>query len=73
MIPPNAKNMFAKLIVIKVKNKVFTFLMYLKISKRIAKLIRIITEVKIITFSKEWLVVNKKEKKDIKINNGKNG
>ena len=52
-MPPKAKNMLAQLIVIKVKNKVFTFLMYLKISRRIAKLIRMITEVKIITFSKE--------------------
>ena len=43
---PRAKNMLAKLIVIKVNNKFFIVLMYLAISKRIAKLIRMIMEVK---------------------------
>ena len=73
MMLPRAKNMLAKLIVIKVNNKFFIVLMYLTISKRIAKLIRMITEAKKTILFMEKLVVNKKEKKDMKITNGKNG
>ena len=53
MMLPRAKNMFAQLIVIRVKNRVLIDLIYLMISKKIDKLIRKIMEAKKIILFKE--------------------
>ena len=73
MIFPKAKAILAMLIVIRVKSKVFTDLIYLMISRKIDKLTIVIKIDKISTLLTRFISWNKIIKKISKIDNGRSG
>ena len=73
VIPPKANAILAKLMVIIVKNKVLKDFIYFIISKRIARLINVIHDNRIVTFVINTILEIKMINNDKKIKIGKIG